>query len=37
LRFARGWLAEALSERDEKFHPFERWSEIADHLLNVEC
>ena len=37
LRFARGWLAEALSERDEKFHPFERWSEIANHLLNVEC
>ena len=37
LRFARGWLAEALSERGEKFHPFERWSEIANHLLNVEC
>jgi 2-hydroxy-3-keto-5-methylthiopentenyl-1-phosphate phosphatase len=32
LRFARGWLAEALSERGEIFHPFERWSEIADRL-----
>jgi 2-hydroxy-3-keto-5-methylthiopentenyl-1-phosphate phosphatase len=31
-RFARGWLAEALNERGEKFHPFERWSEIADEL-----
>jgi 2,3-diketo-5-methylthio-1-phosphopentane phosphatase len=36
-RFARGWLAEALSERCEKFHRFERWSEIADHLLKPEC
>jgi 2,3-diketo-5-methylthio-1-phosphopentane phosphatase len=36
-RFARGWLAEALSERGEKFHPFERWSEIADQLLKPEC
>jgi 2,3-diketo-5-methylthio-1-phosphopentane phosphatase len=32
LRFARGWLAETLKERGEKFHPFERWSEIADEL-----
>jgi 2-hydroxy-3-keto-5-methylthiopentenyl-1-phosphate phosphatase len=32
LRFARGWLAEALSERGEIFHPFECWSEIADRL-----
>ena len=37
LRFARGWLAEALGERGEKFHPFERWSEIADQLLKPEC
>jgi 2-hydroxy-3-keto-5-methylthiopentenyl-1-phosphate phosphatase len=37
LRFARGWLAEVLSERGEKFHPFERWSEIADQLQKVEC
>jgi 2-hydroxy-3-keto-5-methylthiopentenyl-1-phosphate phosphatase len=37
LRFARGWLAETLSERGEKFHPFERWSEIADQLLKPEC
>jgi 2-hydroxy-3-keto-5-methylthiopentenyl-1-phosphate phosphatase len=27
LRFARGWLAEALRERGEEFHPFERWSQ----------
>ncbi|MBV9673009.1 MAG: HAD-IB family phosphatase [Verrucomicrobia bacterium] len=32
LRFARGWLAEALTERGERFHPFERWSQIADQL-----
>jgi len=32
LRFARGWLAEALNERGEGFHPFERWSQIADQL-----
>jgi 2,3-diketo-5-methylthio-1-phosphopentane phosphatase len=37
LRFARGWLAETLKERGEKFHPFERWSQIADHLQNIEC
>ena len=37
LCFARGWLAEALGERGEKFHPFERWSEIADQLQKPEC
>ena len=37
LRFARGWLAEALSERGEGFHPFERWSQIADHLQKTAC
>jgi 2-hydroxy-3-keto-5-methylthiopentenyl-1-phosphate phosphatase len=37
LRFARGWLAEALSERGEQFHPFERWSQIADQLQNSAC
>jgi 2-hydroxy-3-keto-5-methylthiopentenyl-1-phosphate phosphatase len=37
LRFARGWLAEAFRERGEKFHPFERWSQIADQLQNHEC
>ncbi|MBV8587566.1 MAG: haloacid dehalogenase-like hydrolase [Verrucomicrobia bacterium] len=36
LRFARGWLAGALSERGEQFHPFERWSQIADQLLKPE-
>jgi 2-hydroxy-3-keto-5-methylthiopentenyl-1-phosphate phosphatase len=37
LRFARGWLAEALSDRGEQFHPFEHWSEIADQLQKPEC
>jgi 2,3-diketo-5-methylthio-1-phosphopentane phosphatase len=36
LRSARGWLAEALTERREQFHPFERWSQIADQLLKPE-
>jgi hypothetical protein len=31
-RFARGWLADAVSERGEGFHPFDQWSQIADHL-----
>jgi hypothetical protein len=29
LRFARGFLAEALRTRGEGFQPFSRWSEIA--------
>jgi 2-hydroxy-3-keto-5-methylthiopentenyl-1-phosphate phosphatase len=37
LRFARGWLADALSERGERFHRFECSSQIADHLQDVEC
>jgi 2-hydroxy-3-keto-5-methylthiopentenyl-1-phosphate phosphatase len=37
LRFARGWLAEAFRERGEKFHLFERWSQIADQLQKDEC
>ena len=37
LRFARGWLAEALSERGEGFHPFERWSQIVDQLQKTAC
>ena len=32
LRFARGFLAEALQERGETFRPFSRWSEIARKL-----
>ena len=32
LRFARGFLAEALRERGEAFRPFSRWSEIAGKL-----
>jgi 2-hydroxy-3-keto-5-methylthiopentenyl-1-phosphate phosphatase len=35
LRFARGWLADALSVRGESFRPFERWSQIADVLLQL--
>ncbi|HOF86514.1 MAG TPA: HAD-IB family phosphatase [Armatimonadota bacterium] len=33
-RFARAWLADALRERGEGFHPFEPWEEIADRLLD---
>jgi 2,3-diketo-5-methylthio-1-phosphopentane phosphatase len=32
LRFARGFLADALRERGEGFRPFSRWSEIASEL-----
>lgn len=32
LRFARGFLAQALRERGEAFQPFSRWSEIARQL-----
>jgi 2,3-diketo-5-methylthio-1-phosphopentane phosphatase len=32
LRFARGFLAEALRARGETFRPFSRWSEIAREL-----
>jgi len=32
LRFARGFLAEALLTRGEEFRPFSRWSEIAREL-----
>ena len=32
LRFARGFLAEALRERGEAFRPFSRWSEIVRAL-----
>jgi 2-hydroxy-3-keto-5-methylthiopentenyl-1-phosphate phosphatase len=35
LRFARGWLAEALLQRGETFRPFERWSEVADELVRL--
>lgn len=31
-RFARGWLADALSRRNEEFHAFDVWSEVADTL-----
>lgn len=32
LRFARGWLAEELTRRQEGFLPFERWAEVVTHL-----
>jgi len=31
-RFARGWLAETLTDRGEPFKAFKIWSEIADRL-----
>jgi 2-hydroxy-3-keto-5-methylthiopentenyl-1-phosphate phosphatase len=37
LRFARGWLADAFKERGEQFHPFTRWSQIADQLQDDQC
>jgi 2,3-diketo-5-methylthio-1-phosphopentane phosphatase len=36
LRFARTWLASALSERGESFHRYERWSEIVQYLIEKE-
>jgi len=36
-RFARGWLADALTERGEAFHHFSRWSEIAAQLPKISC
>jgi len=36
-RFARGWLADALTERGETFHSFSHWSEIVTQLLTVPC
>lgn len=36
VRFARGYLAEALRARGENFIPFERWSDIA-HKLCTEA
>jgi 2-hydroxy-3-keto-5-methylthiopentenyl-1-phosphate phosphatase len=32
LRFARGFLADALRERGEAFRPFSQWSQIAREL-----
>lgn len=32
-RFARGWLAESLSAEGAPFHPFHRWTEMAEKLL----
>jgi 2-hydroxy-3-keto-5-methylthiopentenyl-1-phosphate phosphatase len=34
LRFARGWLANELARRGERFRPFQRWSEVATALLH---
>ncbi|HEY5752734.1 MAG TPA: HAD-IB family phosphatase [Chthoniobacterales bacterium] len=31
-RFARGWLADALTEQSQEFHRFEKWSQIAERL-----
>ena len=32
-RFARAWLAERLRTLNEEFIPFERWADVAGHLL----
>lgn len=32
-RFAREWLADELTRLEEGYRRFDRWSEIADHLL----
>jgi 2-hydroxy-3-keto-5-methylthiopentenyl-1-phosphate phosphatase len=31
-RFARGWLAEALTSRGEKFHPLKNWTTLREAL-----
>jgi 2-hydroxy-3-keto-5-methylthiopentenyl-1-phosphate phosphatase len=36
LRFARTWLASAMEERGERFHRYERWSEIVNVLMEKE-
>lgn len=35
-RFAKAWLAKKLTEISEPFIPFERWSDVARHLVNNE-
>ena len=35
LRFARGDLADVLQRERLPFHPFDVWSDIADHLLSL--
>jgi len=32
FRFARGWLAQNLAQRGERFHAFDRWTDIARKL-----
>lgn len=34
LRFAKGWLARNLADRNESFHLFADWSEIVAHLTS---
>ncbi len=34
LRFARGWLADHLQSTGVEFHPFERWSQVVDQLVD---
>jgi HAD superfamily phosphoserine phosphatase-like hydrolase len=34
LRFARGFLAQALEEREEPYHPYRLWSEVVEALLS---
>lgn len=35
-RFARGWLAQALNERQEGFVPFSQWHQCAQMLVQRE-
>jgi 2-hydroxy-3-keto-5-methylthiopentenyl-1-phosphate phosphatase len=35
-RFARNWLARKLDELGEHYHPFERWTEVAEILIRQE-
>lgn len=37
LRFARGDLADVLRSEQLSFHPFDRWSEIAQMLRGARC
>jgi hypothetical protein len=34
LRFARRFLAQALEERGEPYHPYRVWSEVVEALLS---
>jgi 2-hydroxy-3-keto-5-methylthiopentenyl-1-phosphate phosphatase len=35
-RFAKSWLAKRLREINERFHPFDRWMDVAENLIKKE-